>query len=128
MQFCAPLTEVLLFLSSQEINPTELRVASAEKAAYYLDAALAARTRPVNNKAEGRKYLPQFSGNFTIDILRSPELHSTPSPGTSVFTFLPFLLTTICFFLRRKHRVGRKPEFSHVFHCAYLSVPCREKF
>ena len=69
MQFCAPLTEILLFSSLQEINPTELRVASAEKAAYYLDAALAARTRPVNNKAEGRKYLPQFSGNFTIDIL-----------------------------------------------------------
>ena len=69
MQCCAPLTEVLLFSSLQEINPTELRVASAEKAAYYLDAALAARTRPVNNKAEGRKYLPQFSGNFMIDIL-----------------------------------------------------------
>lgn len=69
MQFFAPLTEVFLFSSSQEINPTELRVASAEKAAYYLDAALAARTRPVNNKAEGRKYLPQLSVNFTINIL-----------------------------------------------------------
>jgi len=37
----------------QEINPTELRVASAEKAAYYLDAAIASRTRPLNNKPEG---------------------------------------------------------------------------
>jgi len=38
---------------AQEINPTELRVASAEKAAYYLDAAIASRTRPLNNKPEG---------------------------------------------------------------------------
>ncbi|XP_068751759.1 kinesin-like protein KIF26B isoform X2 [Montipora capricornis] len=38
---------------AHEINPTELRVPTAEKAAYYLDAALASRTKPLNGRMQG---------------------------------------------------------------------------
>ena len=38
----------------QLLNSSELRASNAEKAAYYLDAALAARTRPKNNNG-GRR-------------------------------------------------------------------------
>ncbi|XP_078344764.1 uncharacterized protein LOC144630301 isoform X3 [Oculina patagonica] len=57
---------------AQEINPTELRVASAEKAAYYLDAAIASRTRPQNSNPEGENTDWEESMNshmfFTVHI------------------------------------------------------------
>ncbi|KAK2561614.1 Kinesin-like protein KIF26A [Acropora cervicornis] len=38
---------------AHEINPTELRAPTADKAAFYLDAALSSRTKPLNGQTEG---------------------------------------------------------------------------
>ncbi|EDO49027.1 predicted protein [Nematostella vectensis] len=62
----------------QLLNPSELRASSAEKAAFYLDAALAARTRPSgDNGPDETKNSHMF---FTVHIYRV-EKHSKSTGG-----------------------------------------------